>query len=311
MRKDSERRTTLVQIITQDMDKICATWLEILHRDATISNPKLTMEHLKCLLIGIKGYILEQAQQHIKDALDKLREDVQFDSSALMEIQLAMYLAQEAVNSVLKTHNIKPHWMFALDNLIRNGVQMSIMTLSPELGANLAGNAGAEEDVVTSGVSSANSAGKPFVYRKMATHELYKDYERLQEENLRLMQELVDSQLSYRRILSQSLLEKKLAISQLQLMFTPVVTSTHRQESQNDVDMNSGVVRDQPLLDWLTQRNFDPDAISKICEEQYTLQDLLELVTWEDIRLLEVRGGVRCKLWRAILDHRTVHRDEG
>ena len=58
--------------------------------------------------------------------------------------------------------------------------------VTSELGANLAGaNGGAEEEVVTSGVSSANSAGKPLAYKKMVLQELYKDYDKLQEDNLR------------------------------------------------------------------------------------------------------------------------------
>ena len=34
--------------------------------------------------------------------------------------------------SILKRHKIKPHWMFALDSLVRNAVQQSVNVLIPE-----------------------------------------------------------------------------------------------------------------------------------------------------------------------------------
>ncbi|XP_025097235.1 mitogen-activated protein kinase kinase kinase 5-like isoform X7 [Pomacea canaliculata] len=310
LRKDSERRSTLVHILGQDMEKICQVWLELLHRDATISHPKLTTEHLKYLLSGIKGYILNTCQDSLREALGQLREDLQFDASALMEIMLALYHAQEAVSFILKTHNIKPHWMFALDNLVRGAVQMAITILSPDLGANLAGNQNAEDEVVTSGVSSANSAGKPLVYKKMALQELYKDYDRLHEESLRMMQELIDVQKAHQQLLSLVLQEKKISLSQLQVIRAQGVGAI--QEERKVTEPETVVSHSQPaLVAWMREHSFDQEAINKVCDEEYTLQDLLELVTWDDLRGMNLRGGVRCRLWRAILEHRTRKREEG
>ena len=43
LRKDSERRQTLGNILEDDKDKICENWLRMLHQDATISSPRLTV----------------------------------------------------------------------------------------------------------------------------------------------------------------------------------------------------------------------------------------------------------------------------
>ena len=41
-------------------------------------------------------------------------------------------LNQDAVNSIIRRHRIKPHWMFAMDSIIRNAVQQSVNVLHPE-----------------------------------------------------------------------------------------------------------------------------------------------------------------------------------
>ncbi|KAH9525126.1 hypothetical protein Btru_000369, partial [Bulinus truncatus] len=219
LRKDTERRHTLGHILEQDQAKICTNWLSMLHKDTTISRPKLTLDHLMYILMGIKGFILEQSTTSIKEAIDTLKEDVQFDAPTLMEIQLALYVFQDAVSMNLREHNIKPHWMFALDNLLRQAVQVAMTILSPEFGTNLTSGARCDEEVVTSGVSSANSL-KAQAYRKQVTNELDTQNALLQEENLRLLLELVETQKEYQAVLKQSLQGKKMSILQLRVILT-------------------------------------------------------------------------------------------
>ncbi|KAK3098661.1 hypothetical protein FSP39_021712 [Pinctada imbricata] len=217
LRKDSERRTTLVHILTKDMEKICETWLDFLHKDATISNPKLTTEHLRWLLVSLKAYITDPINRGVvKDTLDRLRMEVEFDATALMEIQLALYVFHEAVSKHLKSHSIQPHWMFALDNLLRGAVQEAITILSPELGANLAGAENKEEEVGTSGVPSTTSGKSAILYRSQAVSELQTQLETAQMENVQLLQQLVEVNRLYGNLLRRTIEERKLQAENLQ-----------------------------------------------------------------------------------------------
>lgn len=74
---------------------------------------------------------MDQNRHVIEQAVTSLKEELDFDSNAIHELHSAIYMFQEAVNVVLRMHSIKPHWMFALDNLVRNAVQAAITVISP------------------------------------------------------------------------------------------------------------------------------------------------------------------------------------
>ncbi|KAL5009780.1 hypothetical protein ScPMuIL_012085 [Solemya velum] len=303
LRKDSERRDTLVKILIKDCNKVCDTWLLLLHRDVSISNPKLSVEHLRRLFMGLKDYIQEQNTNAIKVAIDNLKEAVDFDVTAVMEIQLALYVFHEAVSAHLKSHNIQPHWMFAMDNLLRSAVQAGITVFSPELGANIAGHQEEEEEAHSSGVPSTGS-GKSAVFQKSAAKELQNQLDIQQEENKRLLRELLDVQLAYGTFLRKSLEEKRLQIDQLKQVLFSIQIVNHLEAESSPL-----IVRNHPpseqLVTWLKKQNLDSESIDIILNEQFTLEDILELVTWEDLQRLKLRGGMLCRLWRAILHMRS------
>ena len=91
----------------------------------------LFQSHLLELLKGLRSYILDDDRNHVEKCISRLRETFEFDGTALNHIQLALYRFQEAVNIILRRHNIKPHWMFALDDLVRKSVRAGITVLSP------------------------------------------------------------------------------------------------------------------------------------------------------------------------------------
>lgn len=80
---------------------------------------------------GLKDYIMEQNSEVIGTAIRTLKEELDFDAAAINQLHFAIYFFQESVNEVLRLHSIKPHWMFALDNLVRTAVQAAITVLSP------------------------------------------------------------------------------------------------------------------------------------------------------------------------------------
>lgn len=302
LRKDSERRSTLVQILSHDVHKICEIWLTMLHKDATISNPKLTVEHLIQLATSLKSFIQDHSTASIKDTIDRLRRGFEYDPTAMTELQLALYVFQEAVSTNLKTHSIQPHWMFAIDNLLRAAVQEAITILSPELGANIAG---VKEEEQESGVPSTNSIKSMNAYRNSASAELRSQIENLEEENIRLLQQLVQVNHSYGSLLKKSLEDKKIQMELLQSFISSSSVSLSSPVKARVPDIHEPP--NEALAAWLKENNFDQETLDVISMEHYLLEDLLELVRLEDLSKLPLRGGIIYRLWRAILKHRNKH----
>lgn len=253
------------------------------------------------LLGGLKDYIPEQNKLEIELAICNLKEEFEYDPAAISQLQLALLLFQDAVNHVLRNHNIKPHWMFALDNLVRSAVQAAITVMSPELGENLAagndprlsrdsGRMGMEADatdVYTPGTIVDSFPGLQRIpsividtdLEHEQAEEVKKEYRRVKSENGRLWNELLSQERQLQEMLKSKISGLRASIHALEsqrshsshnvsggdVSVSVSLPTTPRIIVGNDINPFSlADGGDVGLIAWLTDRRFDADTIRKV-----------------------------------------------
>uniref|UniRef100_A0A3P8YUR0 mitogen-activated protein kinase kinase kinase n=1 Tax=Esox lucius TaxID=8010 RepID=A0A3P8YUR0_ESOLU len=327
LRKDSERRATLHRILTEDRDKVVANLMEALKQGSETSDTKLRPQHISTLVISLGDFVRMADRKIIASTLSQLKLELDFDSTAISQLQVVLFGFQDAVNKVLRNHNIKPHWMFALDNIIRKAVQTAITILVPELRPHFSlasesdladqdnvdddvdpednsahqsrdpPNAVHDDTVVTSGVSTLSSTVSHESHK--AQRSVTMEMGRMKLETNRLLEQLLEREREYQAILQQVLDEREQEIKLLRMRSEPSDVPTW---SVSQRGKSAG--RDEGMIKWLRLQGADDDTIETISSEDYTLDDLLHYVTRDDLKSLRLRGGILCKLWKAITDYR-------
>ncbi|KAK2883448.1 hypothetical protein QQF64_016941 [Cirrhinus molitorella] len=326
LRKDSERRATLHRILTEDKEKIVLHLLEALTQGS--EETKLKRQHISTLVASLGDFVRMADRKIIADTLSQLKLELDFDSTAISQLQVALFGFQDAVNKVLHNHNIKPHWMFALDNIIRKAVQTAIIILVPELRTHFtlasesdpADQEDIDDDAVPQGNAALKDIAPPIVHHddtvatsgvstlsSTVSHESHSaqrsismELGRMKLETKRLLEELIEKEREYQAILQQVLEEREQEIKLLKSRSGPTDVPAHFMSTSGSFEPEG----DQELLEWLKRHGADADSIEKIIAEDYSLDDILRCVTRDDLKILRLRGGVLCKLWNAITEHR-------
>ena len=219
---------------------------------------------------------------------------------------------------MLRKHQIKPHWMFALDNLVGSAIQAVILVLQPELGAILveqgqpdlglldqaptnsvdqgalrgveavAGHdlhdmevdAGAES---TSGVSTVNSG---LGGHRESQGRLVSRLNRVRGDNRQLLTDLLRAQADYHQLLKQSLAEQKLHLQMLSQNLAASSIQTPRDTGETSGPRPSG---DRELVTWLRNLAIDDRSVDIFLGEDLTLNDVLELMNRDDLKRLGLK----------------------
>nr|QJI10538.1 mitogen-activated protein kinase kinase kinase 5 [Neoseiulus barkeri] len=302
LKKDSQRRQTIVKVLQDDKDQLLKIWMDKIQANMGSSVLLLNEEHLAQLLAGMISFLPEQNKIQLSKVLAQLKESLDYDGNALNQLQTALFVFQHSVGEILKRQNIKPHWMFALDNLLKQCCQAAISILSPELAANIIGhNIEEEEDrasSVTSGVSTTASirsaqkqAGSTLpngdvlgrVFDQLGTLPVHKE----------------DTANS----LVKALMEQEMRCCGLVLslikngqMGTDGSSSSSKVLAKDDGDPE--------MVRWLENIGLDEESVMKFIQERFSMEDVLQLVERDDLKRLGLKLGYEVRVWTAIQKQR-------
>ncbi|KAJ3611086.1 hypothetical protein NHX12_021102 [Muraenolepis orangiensis] len=223
---------------------------------------------------------------------DKGSEELQLSVDHIKQIICILrdfiHSPERRVNKVLRNHHIKPHWMFAMDNIIRRAVQAAVTILIPELQTHFG--------PATLSSTRSHEPQRP-------NHPLGAQLGRLKQETNRLLEELLLKEKEYQQVLKATLQQRSQDLELARVRHRPTdlpPPSIFHTPSDHEPD--------KQLTDWLKDQGADPDTVDKFVMEDYTLNNILSDVTRDDLRSLRLRGGVLCRVWRAIQRHRERER---
>uniref|UniRef100_A0AAY4D5F5 mitogen-activated protein kinase kinase kinase n=1 Tax=Denticeps clupeoides TaxID=299321 RepID=A0AAY4D5F5_9TELE len=303
LRKDSERRATLHRVLTEYITNVVHDIQDILPQS---EDPPLAPEHIAELIGCLKENIRSPDRKHLTNSLLKLRCSLLAAAVPLGSLQVVLFSFQDAVKKVLRQQQVKPHWMFALDNLLRKAVQEAITILLPELKLQLQSSFEAEESstepeepqegpetrtlTIQKEVHSPPGNGvSACLLRALQSNcsPLARELFQLRLETTRLLTQLSEVEQEYQQLLRGSLQRRQHQIQEVRTASDPTEHLSHIAESS-------------ALVCWLKAIRVDTDTIEKLVYHRFTLDSLLHIASRDDLRYCSIKGGMVCRIWAAI-----------
>ncbi|XP_036902252.1 mitogen-activated protein kinase kinase kinase 15 [Sturnira hondurensis] len=316
LNEDDECRAILYRILREEQMQLVARLQECVAQSS--EELYLSVNHFKQIIGFLRDFVHYQELKVMASMISKLEEDLEFDSPALGQIQLVLFGFHNAVSETLRKHLSNGHMMFTMDSIIQQAVLAARNILFPELQNNLKPTSKTEE--VNKNLGEVNQESPPAEAPRSEAHEipagatptsalvqdappqeLYQqdlnfELENLRQESNRILEELLQKEEERQNLPQQNVGQKTQESSHLQ--------SRLRDETPAPLPGFCGQRPDQELVGWLQLQGADANSIEKIVKVGYTLSDIRNKVTKEDLRYLGLCDELLCKLWTAISQYR-------
>ena len=277
LKQDSERRVMLVKLLEAERSRICDHWFETFLNDIPSGKEtSLSKDHLFTLFDGMRDFLPDRNDVPIKEAITLLEEEFQYDGAKVNHVQQALLRFQDAVNPVLRSKHIQPHWMFALDTLVRSAVHACIAIVSPDIDIEphpqpfkSSPKKSSTVGTGTSGSSQDKDNSVSSTLDEPSNYTSYDQLQRLKLENTRLLSQLIKDCLGEIEILKDaltSLKTKQIQIEQQMVLPGSPPDAACVCERRSVGEDNASILRrgDPALVTWLRNQHCDNETILKV-----------------------------------------------
>ncbi|CEF71157.1 Mitogen-activated protein kinase kinase kinase 5 [Strongyloides ratti] len=321
LQKDSERRVYLSDFMEKHDTEIIKKWranLNVLSEGDTSPTVDENNEFFKNILLIICNYVKTKNLQELNENIAIIKEKYKLYDDTVTEISSILNNLQGALQKTIKNYDIKPHWIFNLDEVITNAIRTTLSTLYSHLqmectSENCYPSQEKKRRLDSSHRHSTEShCYSPEVYIKNSGDDDsdrrfgFNEVSKLEAENGRLYAKLIT-------------LEKetsdffKVLINNRETFLTKVKdihpTDNGQEEhlliqtkKEENIDNKSCYDNDTKILiNWLHDLGCNEISIHRILMQNYTKSDLIQYVTREELLKIGVLGGCSCKIWREIV----------
>ncbi|XP_052003268.1 mitogen-activated protein kinase kinase kinase 5-like isoform X1 [Xyrauchen texanus] len=334
LRKDSERRDTLHRILTEYISHVIQNIQETLPQ---AEEPCINSDNISELIGCLRENIRSPDKRHLTNSLLKLRSNLLNSAVPLNSLQAVLFSFHDAVKKVLRKQQIKPHWMFALDNLLRLAVQDAVTILLPELKLQLQSSFEHEESSPEREQSTEADSEQTVTPLAKDQEEIdviprIKDISDITQKSKEgdkdckctdLPSDLLSNRSSLTKELSELRLESRrllIELNEKEKEFLELLKDSHqmKQKQINVLEVRSSTAatdnkpssyksQNMAMVRWLRGVPVDEKTIETMLFHEFTLDCLIHLTCRDDLQYCGIKGGMLCRLWAAISKQRKSH----
>ncbi|XP_021016202.1 mitogen-activated protein kinase kinase kinase 6 [Mus caroli] len=283
LHQESKRRAMLAAVLEQEVPTLAENLLE------QEQDSRLSKNHVELLLRCLGAQIHTPNRRQLAQELRALQAQLRAQSLGPALLKGPLFAFPDAVKQILRRRQIRPHWMFVLDSLLSRAVRAALAVLDAE----------AEKKAVSPRSeewSKEESQQKPQESQALQSQlppeqgspSLMVQLGLLRAETDRLRDLLAEKERECQALVQQAL--------------NRVHAETRKYAPASETPAT--LPKDQNLVRWLQELSVDPATIQTLLSHSFTLQTLLTCATQDDLVYTRIRGGMVCRIWRAILAQR-------